>query len=67
MKVIAIISVILVLFALIFPIAACWDRGEPPNSGPSVPDAPAGDGADSLFYVPPAAPQTVRDTDARLL
>ena len=66
MKVIAIISVILVLFALIFPIAACWDRGEPPNSGPSVPDAPAGDGADSLFYVPPAAPQTVRDTEAQV-
>ncbi len=66
MKVITIISVILVLFALIFPIAACWDRAEPLNSGPSAPDAPAGDGADSLFYVPPAEPQTVRDTQAQI-
>lgn len=65
MKVIAVISVILVLFALIFPIAACWDSAGP-SGGPQAPDAPAGDGGDSLFYVPPAKPQAVRDAETQI-
>ena len=66
MKVITIVSVLLVLFALIFPIAACWDRTEPTGGDLSAPDAPAGDGADSLFYVPPPKPQAVRDAEAQI-
>ncbi len=49
MKVIFISSIFLVLFALIFPVAAAWNA----PSEATVPDAPAGDGPDELFFVPP--------------
>ncbi len=50
MKVILIISVALALFSLIFPVAASWNAPAPAR----LPDTPAGDGGDGLFFVAPA-------------
>ncbi len=58
-----IISIVLVLFALIFPIAASWNTPSAADTPGDSPDAPAGDGADGLFYVPPAPAAPGKDTD----
>ena len=47
MKVMLLVSVVLVLFALIFPVAAAWDSAPAapaPESPPSEVSAPASDG-----------------------
>ncbi len=61
MKIITIISIILVLFALIFPIAASWNSPKEPEDGDDP--APAGDGSEDLYYIPPYTPATNEDAD----
>ena len=53
MKVMLVLCLLVVIFALVFPVAAAWSPGDKAPDGPSgvadkLPESPASDG---LFYV----------------